>query len=203
MGQRVWGQLVNKVRAKAPRAPTSLFQLPPQCLKKTAQQYKDTTPATAQQGNSILTSLKIGTFQKAEQYKILTCKCNSQRSSVNGPLRKGDTATIPGLGQGALGPSPLTGSTWLSHPTDSGTRVCIWKEGMGTWAKNIRRVREDNQYFSGRLPNSRDGGGSVKGYRVGWQKGEKGQNRNSKHTQNTCFCPKPVEHRLLFLPGTL
>lgn len=29
-----------------------------------------------------------------------------------------------------------------------------------------------------------------------------GQNRNSKRTQNTCFCPKPVEHLLLFLPGT-
>lgn len=140
--------------------------------RRPSSQRKDTTP---QRGNCILTSLKIGTFQKAQQYKILTCKYNSQRSPVNGPL-KGTVETqllfqawVKEPWYQALSLVPHGSSTQQTPEPES----VFGKRGRGLGLKNIRRVLEDNQYFSGWLPDSRDGGGSVKGYRVGWQKGEK------------------------------
>lgn len=42
------------------------------------------------------------------------------------------------------------------------------------------------------------GKGVSKGRGWGGRRVRKGQNRNSKHTQNTCFCPKPVEQSISY-----
>lgn len=42
------------------------------------------------------------------------------------------------------------------------------------------------------------GKGVSKGRGWGGKRVRNGQNRNSKHTQNTCFCPKPVEQSISY-----
>lgn len=130
------GATGSKLPLPAPTLTQCLKMAPTLSFSQQVQGIK--TPLQPPHNRAMASSLlwKRGTFQKAEEYKILTRQCNFQRPSVVGHLLRGqtgDTATVPGLGQGALIPGTLTGSVWLSHPTDSWTRVYVWKQR--TWTK--------------------------------------------------------------------
>lgn len=147
VGLRVWGQSVNKVRAEAPRAPTSRPQLPPWHSAwrwpkaqsfQTSARYRDITPMAPQQGKSILTFLK-------KKKKVPLKKPNTTKYwQVNLTLRDpwlmecllkgqlgGHTCCSRPQSQRTLGPGTLF-STWLSHPTDSQSQTL---SGKGTWSE--------------------------------------------------------------------